>query len=136
MSKRFFAPALVTALVAIALPIGAQPAQQDFPDGPGKQIFLGHCGACHELGRARGGYAPQGWHTVVRMMLNFDVPVAGDQVEALTEYLIKSFPERPRPAAVTIDGPVQASIKLDGCSFQRVPGSVMIGVFNAAFWQW
>ena len=39
MSKRFFAPALVTALVAIALPIGAQPAQQDFPDGPGKQIF-------------------------------------------------------------------------------------------------
>ena len=30
----------------------------------------------------------------------------------MTEYLIKSFPERARPAAKIVDGPVQASIKL------------------------
>ena len=92
--------------------LSAQPAQQDFPEGTGKQIFLSHCGACHDLDRARAGYTPEGWRTVMRMMLNFDVPVPPDQVDVLTDYLIKSFPERPRPAAVVIDGPVQASIKL------------------------
>ena len=113
MSNKFLGLALATtALVSFALPLHAQPAQQEFPDGPGRQTFLSHCGACHELARARGGYTPEGWRTVMRMMLNFDVPVPSDQVDTLTQYLIKSFPERARPAAAVIDGPVQAAIKL------------------------
>jgi virginiamycin B lyase len=113
MSNKLFRLALVaTALVSFAPPLHAQPAQQEFPDGPGKQTFLSLCGSCHELARARGGYTPEGWRTVMRMMLNFDVPVPSDQVETLTGYLIKSFPERARPAAVVIDGPVPATIKL------------------------
>jgi len=47
----------------------------------------------------------------VRMMQNMEVPVPKDQWPVLTEYLIKSFPERPRPAAVIVPGPVEASIK-------------------------
>ena len=70
------------------------------------------CGGCHDINRARAGYTPEGWHTVMRMMLNFGAPVSKDQVETLTDYLIKSFPERPRPAAVIVDGPVKAKIKL------------------------
>jgi len=88
------------------------PAQaQDFPDGPGKQTFTTYCGACHDINRSRAGYAPEGWRTVVRMMQNMEVPVPKDQWPVLTEYLIKSFPERPRPAAVIVPGPVEASIK-------------------------
>src|SRR6516162_11734 len=87
-------------------------AQPDFPDGPGKQTFFNLCGACHDINRVRAGYTPEGWHTVMRMMLNFDVPVPKNEVEPLTQYLIKNFPERPRPAAVVIPGPVEAAIKL------------------------
>jgi virginiamycin B lyase len=112
MPKRLFRLSLIPAFVSFALPLEAQPAQQDFPEGTGKQTFLSHCGACHDLNRARAGYTPEGWRTVMRMMLNFEVPVPPDQVDVLTDYLIKSFPERPRPAAVVIDGPMQASIKL------------------------
>jgi virginiamycin B lyase len=90
----------------------AQGPQQDFPDGPGKETFVALCGACHEASRVSAGYSPDGWHTVMRMMLNFGVPVPSDQLDTLTQYLIKNFPEPPRPAAVLVDGPVQASIRL------------------------
>ncbi len=59
----------------------------------------------------RAGYTPEGWRTVVRMMQNFEAPVPKDEWPVVTDYLIKSFPERPRPAAVLIAGPVEASIK-------------------------
>jgi virginiamycin B lyase len=46
----------------------------------------------------------------VHMMQNMDVPVPPDQWPTVTEYLIKAFPEKPKPAAVLIPGPVDASI--------------------------
>ena len=100
------------AMLAGASATAAQQAQQDFPEGPGKQTFMQVCGACHDINRARAGYTPQGWRTVMQMMVNFDGAGPQDQIGTLTEYLIKSFPERPRPPAVLIDGPVQAWIKL------------------------
>jgi virginiamycin B lyase len=106
-------PALIAAaLLCAAAPASAQQAQPDFPDGPSKQTFVNLCGACHDINRARAGYTPEGWRTVMRMMLNFDVPVPKDEIEPLTQYLITSFPERPRPAAVIIAGPIEAAIKL------------------------
>jgi virginiamycin B lyase len=102
----------IAILLSCATALHAQPMQQDFPDGPGKPAFLAYCGGCHDINRARAGYAPEGWRTVMRMMLNFDVPVPRDQVDTLTDYLIKSFPERPRPVAVVVEGPVAASIRL------------------------
>jgi virginiamycin B lyase len=112
MSRKPLFPAIAATLLCAALPAPAQPEPADFPDGPGKETFLALCGSCHDINRARAGYTPEGWRTVMRMMLNFDVPVPEDEVATLTDYLIKSFPERPRPAAVIIDGPVQAAIKL------------------------
>ena len=35
------------------------------------------------------------------MMRNFGAPVPDDQWDTVRAYLIKSFPEKPRPAAVT-----------------------------------
>ncbi len=86
--------------------------QPDFPEGPGKPIFTAVCGACHDINRARAGYSPEGWRTITRMMQNMQVPVSQEQWPVLTDYLIKSFPERNRPAAVIVDGPAQADIKL------------------------
>jgi virginiamycin B lyase len=112
MSRTPLLALIATALLCAAPPAGAQQSQPDFPDGPGKQTFVNLCGACHDINRVRAGYTPEGWHTVMRMMLNFDVPVPKDEVDTLTQYLIKNFPERPRPAAVVIPGPVEAKIEL------------------------
>ena len=90
----------------------AQPTQQDFPDGPGKETFVSHCGGCHDINRVRAGYTPEGWRTVIRMMQNIDVPVPKAQWDTVTDYLIKNFPERPRPAAAIIDGPQQIRLRV------------------------
>jgi virginiamycin B lyase len=100
----------IALLVGMVTPAHAR--QPEFPDGAGKPTFLAYCGACHSRDRARAGYTPDGWRTVVRMMLNFGVPVPRDRVDTLTQYLIESFPERPRPAATVIAGPVRIAIRL------------------------
>ncbi len=112
MSKAGVLAVAAAALLAAGLPARAQQGQPDFPDGPGKETFLATCGGCHDINRARAGYAPEGWRTVMQMMINFGGAGPKDQVATLTDYLIKSFPERPRPAAKIVEGPVQASIKL------------------------
>ena len=110
MSKAAVLAVAAAALLAAGLPARAQ--QADFPDGPGKETFLATCGGCHDINRARAGYTAEGWRTVMQMMVNFGGAGPKDQVATLTEYLIKSFPERARPAAKIVEGPVQASIKL------------------------
>ena len=107
MARKSLMSAAAAALLCSVFPAHSQ----DFPDGPGKQTFTQFCGGCHEINRARAGYTPEGWRTVVRMMQNFQTPVPQEDWPVLTEYLIKSFPERPRPAAVIVPGPVEASIK-------------------------
>src|ERR1700724_3082744 len=81
------------------------------PDGPGKDTVAALCGACHRMAFLANGYTPEGWHTVMRMMLNFGVPVPKDGVATVPDYLIKSFPERPRPAAAILPGPAEIAIK-------------------------
>jgi virginiamycin B lyase len=46
------------------------------------------------------------------MMQNVGTPVAPEDWPTVTSYLMKNFPERPRPPAALIAGPVQATIKL------------------------
>jgi virginiamycin B lyase len=75
-----------------------------------KQRFAETCGLCHDINRIRVGYTPEGWLTVVRMMQNFDAPITAEEWPAMTEYLMKNFPERQRPPAVILPGPVKARI--------------------------
>jgi virginiamycin B lyase len=112
MSKQQVLTALVVALLSATATANAQQGQANFPDGPGKQTFVTLCGACHDINRVRIGYTPEGWLTVMRMMLNFEVPLPKNEVDTVTQYLIKNFPERPRPAAAVIPGPVEAKIEL------------------------
>ncbi len=111
MSTKSHLPVIAAALLGSVFPAMAQQAGQDFPEGAGKSAVLGICGGCHEINRLTAGYTPEGWRTVVRMMQNFGAPIPPDQVSTITDYLTKSFPEKPRPAAVVIPGPVEVSIK-------------------------
>jgi virginiamycin B lyase len=90
----------------------AQYTAKDWPEGPSKHRFVVTCDGCHDINRVRIGYTPEGWLTVVRMMQNMHAPVPADEWGAMTDYLIKSFPERERPPAAIIDGPVKASIEM------------------------
>jgi virginiamycin B lyase len=101
-----FMAAVSAALLCSALPALAQ----DFPDGPGKQTVTAVCGGCHDIDRLKAGYTPDGWHTVTAMMHNFGAPVPDEEWQTVTDYLIKSFPPKPRPVANIIAGPVEATI--------------------------
>ena len=52
---------------------------QDLPDGAGKETVAAACSGCHNINVIRGGYSPEGWRTVIRMMQNVGAPVPQDQ---------------------------------------------------------
>src|ERR1700720_633047 len=99
---------LTAALLCSGLPAWGQ----QLPDGPGKELAEANCNICHTLlSRVGSGYTPQGWTTVLQMMHNQGAPLPADQVEPLKAYLIKSFPEKGKPAGVVIPGPGNISFK-------------------------
>ena len=96
---------LILGLVMVvfgAVTANAQYTEKEWPEGPSKHRFVATCDGCHDINRVRVGYTPEGWLTVVRMMQNMQAPVPADEWGAMTDYLIKNFPERKRPAAVII----------------------------------
>src|SRR5260370_38419392 len=99
-------------LAAALLCSGFPALSQELPDGPGKELAAANCNSCHTLlSRVGAGYTPEGWHTVMRMMANQGVSLQADQIGPLEAYLIKSFPEKAKPAGVVIPGPAQVSFK-------------------------
>lgn len=103
-------PSRLAAVVAASM-ITVPAVAQDFPDGPGKDLLVAACGNCHDISRIRAGYSADGWRQVLRMMRHFDMPIADDEWHTLLEYLVRNFPESPRPPAVIIDGPVKVAFK-------------------------
>jgi virginiamycin B lyase len=100
---------LPAVLLCAALPLEAA---EEFPDGEGKGIVAATCTTCHSFAsRVGAGYTEKGWRTVMRMMTNHGVAIPPDKVEVVTQYLIKNFPEKPKPAGVVIPGPAKVSMK-------------------------
>ena len=89
MPKRSLLPLAAAALLGSGLPAWSD---DPFPDGPGKETVVAVCGGCHDIGRIRIGYTPEGWHTVMRMMQNFGAPVPDDQWATVERYLVEHFP--------------------------------------------
>ncbi len=100
-------------LIAAALLCSALPTRgEELPAGKGKEMVAASCTSCHTFSsRVGAGYTAKGWQTVMRMMLNHGVPIPPDQLGTMTEYLIKNFPEKPKPAGVEVPGPAKVSMK-------------------------
>ncbi len=108
MSKKSLQWWLAGASLCAVLPVWSQ----TMPEGPGREILDRSCNTCHAFSaRVGGGYTAQGWATVLRMMSNQGLVLAVDQSLTLSDYLIRNFPEKAKPAGVAIPGPVQVSIK-------------------------
>jgi virginiamycin B lyase len=87
-------------------------AETAFPEGPGKPILQSACLGCHEASNVtRSGYSQQDWRNVLSMMQNVGSPLTAEQSPVLLAYLTKNFPEKPKPPAVIIEGPVKVSIR-------------------------
>ena len=112
----------------------AQYTAKEWPEGPSKQRFVDTCNGCHDINRVRGGYTPEGWLTVVRMMQNMDAPVPAEEWGAMTDYLMKNFPERKRPAAVIIDGPVKVDFKMWDVPTQGARPHDPLGARDGSVW--
>ena len=79
---------------------------------PAKELAEANCNICHTLlSRVGAGYTPEGWNTVLRMMINQGAPLPADQVEPLKAYLVENFPEKGKPAGVVIPGTRQNLIQ-------------------------
>ncbi len=112
MSPNLFLRALAATLLCAALPAHSQPKPPNLPDGPGKAEVAALCSGCHGLSRVMAsGYPQAHWYTAIRMMMNFEVPIQPDQINLVTDYLARNFPEKPKPDASIIPGPVQVAIK-------------------------
>jgi len=109
MPRRPMPPVLAVLTLAASAPALGQTFA--LPDGPGKARVSEVCGGCHAINRLGAGYTPDGWRMVAHMMQNFGAPVPAEEWPTVTNYLIAAFPEKPRPPAVVLAGPVQASIK-------------------------
>lgn len=104
--------ALASILLLSAAPLHAQQKPVNLPDGPGKEAVQNYCSGCHGLARvAASGYPQAYWHTTVRMMMNFGVPIPQDQVIPVIDYLAKNFPEKPMPVAKIVPGAVQVNFR-------------------------
>src|SRR5688572_11469869 len=110
MLTKSFLLALAAVLCSI-LPARSQ-TPPSLPDGPGKEAVVQYCSGCHGLARVvASGYPQAYWHTVIRMMLNFEVAMPLDQVIPVTDYLAKNFPEKPKPVANILPGPARIDIQ-------------------------
>src|SRR6059058_4082323 len=99
--------------VGAALLATASAAQQNLPPGEGRDLVAQKCYACHSFdARVGSGYTPEGWDTVLRMMVNHGAPLTRDEIAQLTPYLVKNFPEKDKPAAVIVPGPVQLTMRV------------------------
>lgn len=114
MARRIAAAAAAIMIGSTAMAMAQQSSTQvtgqNFPDGLGKDTVVSICSGCHDLARLTAGYTPEGWLSITTMMRNFGAPVPDDQWETVRAYLIRSFPEKPRPEAVLLPGTAQASI--------------------------
>src|SRR5262245_44793207 len=97
---------IVIALLLITVPAPAQ----ELPAGEGRDLGLAHCNSCHPATRVGAGYTPEGWRTVMQMMLNHGVVIPQEHLATMTAYLSKTFPEKGKPAGAVVPGPVTVSI--------------------------
>ena len=115
MSKRVLWAFALIALFTAAIRLSGQergrgrggPAAP-LPDGAGKEIVQAQCASCHSLNLiSNSGYSRDEWISLFTTML----ALPQDQTATVADYLAKNFPEKPRPRAAIIPGPVQVDIK-------------------------
>ena len=77
----------------------------DLPQGAAKETVMARCVGCHDLSRiVNANHSAAEWRNVVNMMVTAGAKLSPAEKDAVTQYLIDSFPGKPRPQPVVIAG--------------------------------
>lgn len=87
-------------------PVLAQTPDDILPAGPGKDVVVRVCTACHEAAQfAYARYTPDGWDNEISKMQSAGADMTAEEQAAISAYLAKTL-ARPAPAApVDAKGP-------------------------------
>ena len=87
------------AVLCVCLPLYAQ---DELPEGPGRDLVEAACVACHEtnLILTSAGYTHERWRHLITKMIDLEEPLAGD----ITQYLAANFPEKYERRPTLVDG--------------------------------
>jgi competence protein ComEA len=84
------------AFVVLALFVPVAPAQNQYPDGPGKATFLKICSNCHAPDNVIGkGQSADDWTEVLNKMIQNGAQGTDDEFGAILDYLSTNFPPIP-----------------------------------------
>jgi virginiamycin B lyase len=116
MTRKSFLIAMATASFCSVLPAHGQIVQPDpnqiggYPlaEGSGKALVQQNCTGCHDFRNiVNSNKSADDWDNTVDMMMNAGAPLTSEQAKHIKEYLIASYPEKPRPKPNLIDGPIK-----------------------------
>jgi virginiamycin B lyase len=100
--------ALASAQGQVVQPTPGVPGDYALPDGSAKKLVQDNCTICHNLRNVvNSNKSADDWDNTVNMMMAAGAPITRDQGNQIRDYLIASFPEKPRPKPAAISGPVQ-----------------------------
>src|SRR5215831_7055042 len=99
---------LFCSVLLLAQERGQRGQNVQLPEGTGKDLVQTTCTQCHALNLVtNAGYSRQDWEQVFTSM----VSLPKDKVTTIADYLGKNFPEKAKPQAVVIPGPIKVTIK-------------------------
>jgi competence protein ComEA len=104
---------VVAAAAALCLggvgPVLAQAPDDLLPAGPGKDVVVRVCTACHDATQfAYARYTPDEWDNEVTKMQGAGAEMTAEEQVAITAYLAKTFPKPATAAPGEAKGPTAA----------------------------
>jgi virginiamycin B lyase len=104
--------AVTSAQSQVVQPTPGVPGDYALPDGGAKQLVQDNCTICHNLRNVvNSNKSAEDWDNTVNMMMAAGAPITHQQGNQIRDYLIASFPEKPRPMPAAISGPVQVKFR-------------------------
>ena len=104
--------AVISAQGQVVQPTPGAPGDYVLPDGSAKKLVQDNCTVCHNLRNiVNSNKSAEDWDNTVNMMMSAGAPITREQGNEIRDYLIASFPEKPRPKPAAINGPVQIKFR-------------------------
>jgi virginiamycin B lyase len=104
--------AAASAQSQVVQPTPGVPGDYVLPDGGAKKLVEDNCTICHNLRNVvNSNKSADDWDNTVNMMMAAGAPITREQGIQIRDYLIASFPEKPRPKPVAISGAVQVKFR-------------------------
>src|SRR5215831_13930230 len=97
--------AVMSAHGQVVQPTPGVPGDYVLPDGGAKKLVQDNCTVCHNLRNiVNSNKSAEDWDNTVNMMMSAGAPITREQGNEIRDYLIASFPEKPRPKPAAIKG--------------------------------